>query len=875
MKGKLVLVDGNSLVNRAFYALPPFSTSRGEPTNAVYGFITMLLRFIDEEDPDYIGVAFDLRAPTFRHKRYESYKAQRPGMPDSLGLQIPVLKDVLHAFRIKIVEKEGYEADDILATIAVMAEQEGLETLVVTGDKDVLQLVSPKIRCVLTRKGISEVQIVGEEELMEDYGLRPEQVVDMKGLMGDSSDNVPGIPGIGEKTAIKLVREFGSIEGVLARVDEVKGQRLRDSLKKWADQALMSKALVSLVRDIPLDISLGDLKRRPYDEERLAEIFKRLEFRTLMEKMGLDAEPERNLEPPPVTVVTEEEAHLTLDGSVEVVSEFFERDLLGLGIFPAGGSGLYFPGSREEEILDVLEPLASDPRISKRGCNLKPLLVYLMSKGIQPRGFDFDATVAAYLLDPTRSSYKIEDLTREHLGCGLRSLKDIVGSGKTRVEFREVTPSRIASWMAEKAEALRQMRPRLLEALEEQGLIDLYNDVEIPLIPVLAAMEIHGVVVDPEQLDDMAKELESRIHDVESQVHRMAGVVFNINSTRQLGEVLFERLRLPAIKKTKTGYSTDAEVLEQLAVQNDVARMVLEYRQLVKLKSTYVEGLRNVISAETGRVHTTFHQTITATGRLSSSEPNLQNIPVRLDLGRRVRQVFRAPRGHLLLAGDYSQIELRVLAHLSGDPVLMEAFSRGEDIHTRTAAEVFGVEPSQVTPEMRGRAKAVNFGIVYGISDYGLARDIGVSKSEASQYIHGYFRRYSGVKSFIDGVISEARTRGYVSTILGRRRPLPDILSRNPAQRGFAERTAMNTPIQGSAADIIKLAMLRIHRELEDRGLGARMVLQVHDELIFEVPRNEMEEVEALVKTEMEGAYPLDVPLKVDLKKGPNWYDMN
>jgi len=861
-------------VNRAFFALPPFSTASGEPTNAVYGFVTMLLRLLEEENPDCVAVAFDRRAPTFRHEQYQSYKAHRTGMPDSLGVQVPVLKEVLAGFGIPIFEIDGYEADDVLATMASRAEEEGYETLIVTGDRDALQLVSPSIKCMLTKKGISETRLVGEAELMEEYGLSPRQFVDVKGLMGDTSDNIPGVPGIGEKTAVKLVREFGSLENLLANLDRVKGDKIRSSLERWRDQALMSRELARLVRDVPLEFRLDDCKRRPPDRERLAALFERLEFRSLMEKLGLSPATSVELAVPPVEVFRPGAGTLAWDGPVQVVAEFSRsQELLGMGVFPPDGKGVYIPGDLcEDEILRAVSSLFSSWQVLKDGYRLKPLLVYLKSRGISPQGFRFDAELAAYLLDPSRSSYRVEDLAREHLGCGIAP----PGGSKewARKGFEGVTPQEVASYMAQVAQALRRMRPIMLEALEGAGMASLFADLEMPLTEVLADMEIAGVEVDPGQLEEMAKELESRIYQLEAKIHRMTGIQFNINSTRQLGEVLFERLRLPVVKKTKTGYSTDAEVLEQLASQSDVAARVLEYRQLVKLKSTYLDGLRAVIDPRSGRIHTTFHQTITATGRLSSAEPNLQNIPVRLDLGRRVRQVFRAQEGCLLLSGDYSQIELRILAHLSGDPVLMEAFHRGEDIHTRTAAEVFGVDPEQVTPEMRDRAKAVNFGIVYGISDFGLSRDIGVSKAEAGQYIQGYFRRYSGVRSFINDVIAEARARGYVSTIMGRRRFVPDINSRNPAQRGFAERTAINTPIQGSAADIIKLAMLKIHRRLREGKYETRMILQVHDELIFEVPVGEIEEIQALAREEMEKAYPLDVPLKVDIKKGPNWYDM-
>lgn len=1001
---KLLLVDGNSLMNRAFYALPRFKTASGRPTNAVYGFIRMVYRLLGEERPDYVVVAFDRRAPTFRHLEYEGYKAQRTGMPDELSCQVPLLKEVIDALGLRICELDGYEADDIIATLAAAGEEKGLEVVIVTGDRDALQLVSPAVKVIMTRRGISDVVRYDEETVRAEYGVEPSSLLDVKGLTGDASDNLPGVKGIGEKTALKLIGCFGSLEALLDRLSEVEDARVRKALEGGREQALMTKRLATVLRDAPVARDLESYVRGPADVPRLKRLFEELEFKSLteiIESLRREAEerrareretemagaasgveaplragvgevlPERgrpgglsetagpsgaareageagevgelgrvvgttpgpggssekrepgtegllpaepgpkaatsaplservevgeprgprmvmvDAERPDVGALEELMADVgqirkvSVAGCVEGKPATAGR-LVGLAVCPAGKDVAYYVpgdawarGSASGQLQGFLRRIFGESGVAKAGHEVKPLLAYLGSRGLERAGFAFDTAIAAYLLDPTRASYELGSLLKEHGGPRVDVEAGSPGRGKSKVPPSDLHGRRIGELLCLRAWAVNQIWVPMRKAVSEAGMDYLLEEVEMPLCLVLADMEIAGVAADADRLRDLGKEFGASIERVASEIYAMAGEEFNINSTRQLGEVLFGKLKLPVVKKTKTGHSTDSEVLETLAAHHDIALKILEYRQLQKLKGTYVDGLTAVIDPKTGRVHSTFHQTVTATGRISSSEPNLQNIPVRMEMGRRIRGVFVAQgKEKLLVSGDYSQIELRVMAHLSQDPILMESFHKGEDIHARTASEVFGVPLEQVTPEMRSRAKAVNFGIIYGMSDFGLARDIGVSRTQAKEYIEGYFARYSGVKAYIDRVLEEARQTGYVKTILNRRRPMQDLNSRNPTLRRFAERTAMNTPIQGSAADIIKMAMVRIHRRLNEQGMASRMVLQVHDELIFEAPKDEVEALCQLIRREMEGVYELRVPLKVDLKAGADWYHM-
>lgn len=929
-RDRMVLIDGNSLAHRAFWALPDLKTSDGVPTSAIHGFLSMMLRLIQEERPAYLAVAFDRAEPTFRHVEYEGYKAQRGGSPEEFRVQVPLLKEVLLALGVPVFEKEGYEADDVLGRLAREGKRAGLRVLIVTGDRDALQLVDEDVHVVLTRRGITELVRYDREALEREFGITPAQVPDVKGLMGDASDNIPGVPGIGEKIAYRLIRRWGSLEAVLEHAAEVEeNRRVREALMAHRDQALLSRKLATIDPDVPLDVDLEACRWRPADLGRAEELFRRLELRTVWQKLlevtggapapaqGADAvavpggpvSPAPAGEPSPdggavVGAVGQglpEVEVVVSAGQLEEVWPAF-REACGRGpvgvaawlegspavrasleglALAAPGRVLYLPlaadgqGPSWEEVRGRLAGFFEDGSLPKSGHDLKPLAVWLLKQGIRPRGIAFDTMLAAYLLDPTRSAYPVAQLAQHFLGRTLPSREDVLGKGKRALVFRSLDVSAAASLLGGQAACCRDLVSPVRAELEAAGLARLMDEVEMPLLPVLAQMEWVGVRVDLERVRDLAEDFGRRIEAVAREVYRLAGCTFNINSTHQLQEVLFDKLGLPARHRTKTGYSTSAEALEELRAVHPVVDKILEHRTLVKLKGTYLDGMPALVNPDTGRVHTTFNQAVTATGRLSSNDPNLQNIPVRDELGRRIRQVFVSEEGWVLLSGDYSQIELRLLAHVSGDPGLVEAFRNGEDIHRRTASEVFGVPPDRVTPEMRSRAKAVNFGIVYGISEFGLAQQLGISRGEAREYITSYFLRYPGVRRWIDEVLAAARAQGFVTTLMGRRRLLPTILSRNPQERGFAERTAINTPLQGSAADIIKLAMVNLHRELSSRGMRARIILQVHDELILEVPREELADAARLVRSCMENVADLAVPLVVDLSAGPTWYDLS
>jgi DNA polymerase-1 len=879
-----LILDGNSLAHRAFHAIPHLATSQGVTTNAVYGFTNMLLKVLKELKPGLVAVCFDKGKITFRHDHYEDYKAHRPGTPDELRPQFPLIKEVLAAMNIPVLEREGYEADDLIGTLVNRAEQAGISSIIVTGDQDTLQLVSPLTRVFLTRKGISELEEYTEGRVWERFGITPAQFPDYKGLVGDPSDNIPGVPGIGPKTAKALLKEYGCLEELVSQVDTLP-VRFRDKILPYQEQALLSKRLATIEREVPLEIDVDAFRWPGPDYNRLLALFSRLEFKTLIrairQELGQKEEdkgrqPAREVETYRVTfrhLADQEELSRLVElcrraGRVAIALSGSRQE----GIV-AAALGLKAPGDSPEApylsifylepgdpasnpaALDALAGIFRDPDTEKLLHDGKSALWLLQKHGLALNNLAFDTMVAAYLLNPASANQELADLALEHL--------------------KVVLPARGEEALAARADVIWRLSELLAEKLRLAEMERLYYEVELPLVAVLADMEMTGVAVDKQYLEEMSRELEIKLAATAEQIYQLAGEQFNINSTRQLGYILFEKLELPVIKKTKTSYSTDASVLEELAGAHPIVPLVLEYRQLMKLKSTYVDGLAALINPETGRLHTTFHQTVTATGRLSSSDPNLQNIPIRMEEGRKIRRVFIPRReGNLILTADYSQIELRILAHMAGDPNLLEAFRQGQDIHTRTAAEVFGVAITEVTADMRGRAKAVNFGIVYGISDFGLARDINVSRQEARQYIENYFARYAGVKAFIERTIQQAREKGYVTTLLNRRRYLPDLFSANRNVRMFGERTAINTPIQGSAADIIKLAMVRIHRELKERGLATRMILQVHDELIFDMPAGELPEVSELVRRHMENALVLDVPLVVDMKLGPNWYEV-
>ncbi|MCL6522940.1 MAG: DNA polymerase I, partial [Firmicutes bacterium] len=883
--------------------LPPLSTSSGQPTHAVTGFLNMLLRLEQDHRPEYLAVVFDRRGPTFRHEAYEQYKAQRQPMEEGLASQIPLLHRLLEALRIPVYEKDGYEGDDILGTLARQAAARGLHVLLVTGDRDALQLVDERTDVLVTVKGISETRLFTLEAIREEYGLEPRQLAEVKGLAGDASDNIPGVPGVGEKTALKLIREFGSIDELYRHLDRVPGKKLQERLAAHEAEARMSRELGTIDCDAPVELDLDACRRRPPDPVAARPLFEELELRSLARRFGLAGEPAATETSPqaareeaspgeaPATSGAQAaagEVPLQWVGGEEEGERFLERMRGRRGTLAAAfrphRPGLPAPAlvavyDGERAWLFPLEPPAAgaapalpgalrrwlaEGGAAKAGYRLKALLRAAWAAGCQPAGLAGDAELAAYLLDPSRSRYPLEELARR---WGQVELPETDRAGAEQGEA-------LARDLAREAWAVERLLPALEAEVEAMGLGRLYREVELPLEPILAEMEATGVRVDPATLRQLGEEFRERIARLEGEIHQMAGEPFNIQSTQQLGQILFEKLGLPRGRRTKTGWSTDADVLESLLPVHPIAAKVLEYRQLTKLYGTYVEGLGPVIDPADGRVHAAFNQTVTATGRLSSADPNLQNIPVREEPGRKLRKAFTAPPGRLLVSGDYSQIELRVLAHIAGDERLQAAFLSGEDIHRATAAEVFGVPPEAVTSEQRTRAKAVNFGIVYGISDYGLSQQLGISREEAGAFIRTYLDRFPGVRRYMEEAVERARAEGFVRTLSGRIRYLPDIRSRLYARRQAAERTALNTPIQGTAADILKMAMIRLRRALAESGLDARLVLTVHDELILEGRAEEREAMAGLLRRAMEGAMKLAVPLVVEVKAGPNWYDM-
>ncbi len=897
--GRLALfVDGHSLFHRAYFALPPLSGPSGQPTNAVYGFLAMLLRLLEERRPDYVAVALDRGTPTFRHETFERYKAHRPEMADDLRSQLPLLRRALEALRIPVVEAEGYEADDVLGALARLARERGLLVVLVSGDRDLLQLVEPGVQAVLTRRGISEMEVFDEERVRDELGVTPAQLVDVKALQGDASDNIPGVPGIGEKTALRLIRRYGSVEELFRRLDEV-GGKTGETLAAHREQVEMARRLAAIVRDVPsvTEEALTAAARRAPAADEVRALFAELGFRSLLKRVlpgeeeagaasapaGGEAAGEEGRGGLPPTggagyaVVAGDEAR----GRLADLASLARRSALAVAYEPGAGIALWAPGAEEVLLLaagadgglpaeDAIGEMLDDEATVKVGHDLKALARACLRRGRRLAGPLWDTAVAAYLLDPGRTGYHLADLCRRYLG----GAHDAEAEGGRSAGPSDGGGGGGADSLAERAVAAARLLEPMRAEVEALGLAHLAEEVEMPLVPVLAAMEEAGVRVDAAVLEELGGEFASRIGELEAEIHRLVGEPFNINSPQQLAHVLYERLGLPSGRRTKTGYSTDAAVLTELAAVHPVPRLVLEYRHLVKLQGTYVEGLRGLIEPRDGRVHTTFHQTVAATGRLSSSDPNLQNIPVREALGRRIRRAFVAEPGWVLVAADYSQIELRILAHMAGDEALIEAFRRGEDVHRATAARVFGVAPEEVTDEMRAAAKMVNFGIAYGISDYGLAQGLRIEQEEARGVIDGYFERFPGVRRYCRETIERARREGYVRTLFGRIRYLPDLHNRVPARRRFAERTAINTPIQGTAADIIKMAMLRLARGLAERGLRTRLVLQVHDELMVEAPAEETAEAARALVDAMEGAASLAVPLVAEVKAGPDWYDL-
>lgn len=850
MEKTLFLIDGNSLLNRAYYALPPLTTVSGEPTNAIYGFTMMLFRLLDDYNPTQICVAFDVSAPTFRHEAYKEYKANRKGMPDDLRVQMDGIKQVLDAWGILRLELAGYEADDIIGTAAKKGEALGYKVYIVTGDRDALQLISEQTNVLLTKRGIKEIEVMDLNRLAQEYQLKPEQIIDLKGLMGDTSDNIPGVPGVGKKTALRLLKDYHSIDKLYEEIEQEKG-KLKQRLIENYDQAVLSKKLATIDCQVPLKIDFSaDLNK---DDDELVEIFSRLEFNSLLERIISKDKKEsgktaaENLEFK-VNILKKHdlpELAQELAATENIAVYLTHRDLAA-----ASQDSCWYIS--KDLIIDFISLLGEiNSHLSIYTNDAKALSKFSVEAGCDLNVL-IDTTLAGYVLDPNGS-------------LDLSALSVRYGGLSPLMELED-NPECLAL----KAKRVLELAPKLKERLIQDDLMTLYQEIELPLAKVLAKMETRGIFCNPTTLKQLSDEMKKALDKLTREIIELAGEEFNINSPKQLGKILFEKLGLPVIKRTKTGPSTNAEVLEQLSFHPIVAK-VLEFRQLNKLKSTYTDALGELIDEKTGRIHTTFNQTVTATGRLSSANPNLQNIPIRTPEGRRIRGAFESKPDWYLLAADYSQIELRVLAHISNDEGMIDAFNSGADIHARTASEVFQIPLDKVTPSDREAAKAINFGIVYGISSFGLAKGTNLSRTKAQQYIDLYFKRYPKVKSYLDEIVKKARKQGYVTTILNRRRYLPDINSRNYTRRSFAERMAMNSPIQGSAADIIKIAMLKIDQRLSEQNYQARMLLQVHDELVFEVPEEELAAIAQLVKKEMESAMDLAVKLKVDLKVGRDW----
>ncbi len=876
MAEKIVLIDGHSILNRAFYGVPELNNSQGVPTNAVYGFLNILFKILEEEQPQYLAVAFDRKEPTFRHQRFAEYKGTRKPMPEALHAQVPLMKEMLTACGVPILEKPGYEADDILGTLARQSQEKGMEVTLVSGDRDLLQIASDHIciRIPKTKGGQTVTENYWAQQVKEKYGVTPEEFIDVKALMGDSSDNIPGVPSIGEKTATSLIAAYHSIENAYAHLSEIRPPRAQKALGEHYDLAQMSKELATICVTAPVEFSWEEARLGNLYTREAYQLMKRLELKSLLKRFDPAAWEERQPEEPGTfrALADPAEARAFLEGlgreglfGVQAVTQ--EGELLGVVFAPGPREAVYLPAGPEltPERLAAGLDAAAERAGTAVALDLKALLKALP---VREQEAYRDAGVAAYLLNPLKSSYGYEDLARDYLGETVPAPAELLG----KTLLTEAAPEVFQEHVSQLAAIPYRAWPSLERQLEETGMADLFRRIEMPLIFSLDRMEKAGVKVERPALEAYSQQLEGRILSLEKEIYEDTGCQFNIQSPKQLGEVLFEKMGLPGGKRTKTGYSTAADVLEKLRPHVPVVGKILEYRTLTKLKSTYADGLVNFIRPD-GRIHGTFNQTITATGRISSTEPNLQNIPVRMELGRVLRRVLVPGEGMVLVDADYSQIELRILAHMSGDARLIEAYREELDIHKITASQVFHIPLDQVTPQQRRNAKAVNFGIVYGISAFGLSEDLSISRQEATEYIQKYFETYPGVKAFLDRMVREGKEKGYVTTLYGRRRPIPELKSSNFNQRSFGERVAMNSPIQGTAADIMKMAMIRVDRRLRELGLKARIILQVHDELLVEAPRQEAEQVKALLAQEMAGVAEFSVPLAVEVGVGDNWLD--
>ena len=897
---KLVVIDGNSILNRAFYGImgsKMLQTADGTYTNAVYGFLAILFKLLDDVKPEYLAVAFDVKHPTKRHEMYKEYKGTRKGMPDELAVQMPIIKNVLTAMNIKVIEKPGYEADDILGTLAKYSETKGIDTILLTGDRDSFQLASDHItiRIPRTKAGKTEVEDFDRNKILETYGLEPLQLIEVKGLMGDTSDNIPGVPGVGEKTALNLIKEFSSIDNIYEKLEAgeaVAKGKLKENLEANKDLAILSRELGRIDVNAPIDKELSEFKMKEWNRKEVYELFKELRFNKYIEKFNLEnsetveeKDPTNLFEYEELVDVEKIKEVLTdLNSRVEI-SYYFElkdktsQDLIikstieYVALYDKKDNKVYsFKFDKE-----LLKELFENEKVLKAGHRIKKDYILLNQYGINAKNMMYDAKIAVYILNSTSNAYSLEEISRQFLDLDITEYSTHEEKEEQTSLFDMLDQAPQEEKKADYKNALYayvigSSKDKIIEELKNIGSLELFTDIEMPVAEILAEMQIEGVYLDQKELLKYGETLKKHIEELRIDIYKLADEEFNINSTKQLGVILFEKLQLTPSKKTKSGYSTDVDALEKLKGDHPIIEKILEYRQLAKLNSTYVEGMIPFINTKTGRVHTFFHQTITATGRLSSTEPNLQNIPTRTELGKKLRKVFKAEDGKIFLDADYSQVELRVLAHMSNDETMIEAFNSGADIHTISASQVFKVPVEEVSKQLRSKAKAVNFGIVYGISEFGLAEQIDIKRNEAKQYIEQYLETYHGIKTFMSDVVEDAKRKGYVSTIFGRRRCIPELSSNNYMVRKFGDRVAMNTPIQGTAADIMKIAMIKVYNELKQRGLKSKIVLQIHDELLLEVVLEEKEEVAKLLKESMESAATLKVPLLVEVEEGKNWY---
>lgn len=920
MKSKIMIIDGNSVLFRAFYAMPPLKTKKGQYTNAVYGFLNMLYKLLDDYSPEYICVAFDPKKPTFRHEQYSEYKAGRAKAPDELVQQFELIRNVLSIHNIKCIEIDGFEADDVAGTMSKASTQNGIGVYLVTSDKDYLQLVDDNVKVLLTKKGVTNIKEMDREAIKEDYEIQPEEFVDLKALMGDQSDNIPGVSGVGEKTAIKLIKEYHNLDNLYQNIDNITG-KLKEKLENDKMQAYMSKTLAQIVTDIPVEIDFNEYKRVEADNEKLMKLYDELEFKNFKKRIPSSSANETqdnessnsqfsifDIQMSDKTTLSSvdqevfevknnfnlvfiDESDLALIDEIKEEAKKNEKlalkflfdgdralysNALALGL-SACGEKIYYININENSEIKILESLKSifeDKSIKKIGHDIKSDIIYLLKKGLSLSNINFDGEIGKYILNPSDSSYSIDKLSYEFLNIDIPSVNEYLGTGKSRVSFNDLDIGKRKQYLYNYISTVINIENKIVEEIKNLHMCDLFYNIEMPLAEVLAYMEFVGFKIDLNILDELGEKFGKKLTILEEVIHEMAGEKFNINSPKQLGVILFEKLNLEVVKKTKTGYSTDIEVLEKLKSKHPIINKIIEYRQLAKLNSTYVEGLKAVIGEKDGRVHSVLNQTITTTGRISSTDPNLQNIPTRTEEGKEIRRAFIAENDYVLVDADYSQIELRVLAELSNEENLINAFINHEDIHSKTASEVFKVKLEEVTPMMRSRAKAVNFGIIYGISDYGLGRDLDISRKEAKEYIDNYLHYYHNIDSYMKNIVEQSKKDLYVETHFGRRRYIPELESRNFNIRSFGERIALNTPVQGTAADIIKMAMIRVYKKLKENNMKSRLLLQVHDELIVEAYKDEVDKVKEILKNEMENVVDsFRVHLEVDINVGDSWYE--